>query len=597
MARTYSTPLGHAHATYDGSTWHVAAHPSNDPSATDEACPLGGHSYAHGLSCEAWRDEAGFRGRDWRVGRLAQDALGSDQWASLREVAEAAIQTASERVAFQRRWGSLRQDRPAVAPEPTVDQRIAAMRLSDAQAAEPVLAAQAEPTHLLVYPQGDCDPVSIVSVDGSLTDDTTAVVRLPNGTLTTVLTLDLVGLDGAPDPWGDDDDDAAHFGSPAEPVAPAAPVAQDERSSQTYSVATPVSGALQVHRDGCQHLARLFASGGGVLSDGHPSPEAAQRAALQDCDRVDLAPCATTPAPEETSMSRLPSADVTNDEALLLTALYAARILPAGLVVMEADGSGTDDGWDGVQEPADLDPAFAHILMAEAPGAPDPEAIVAAMRQNGAVDRLLCRDSETFLHEQVGEEQAEDLGAPESNLCSGCLQYDLVEPDPEHVLGLHDDEAAPGCEACDALMGAFEPDDDAPEPSPDDPEPACKYALAHSTYPGYTCYECGYVAPDPEWPADYAALGILRDTFACATHGSRKEAERLAFDLLSLGIEVRVARDAVDPKRWHLAVRGGLAGCPAMWVASIRGGVDDDNVQVCDGDAAAGRQHPLSIVQ
>jgi len=64
----------------------------------------------------------------------------------------------------------------------------------------------------------------------------------------------------------------------------------------TYSVASPVVGALQVHVDGCAHLPRLFARGGGVLSDGHPSALDALTWARFDDARAKLAPCAKAAA-------------------------------------------------------------------------------------------------------------------------------------------------------------------------------------------------------------------------------------------------------------------------------------------------------------
>lgn len=59
----------------------------------------------------------------------------------------------------------------------------------------------------------------------------------------------------------------------------------------TYTVATPVSGPLEVHRDGCPHIRRLYADGGGLLSDGHATPEAARQAGLQDDENTRLANC------------------------------------------------------------------------------------------------------------------------------------------------------------------------------------------------------------------------------------------------------------------------------------------------------------------
>jgi hypothetical protein len=63
------------------------------------------------------------------------------------------------------------------------------------------------PRYLLVYPEGDCDAVDLLSIEGfaNLDNpprvgpdgdvDTTAVVRLPDGSTRMVLTLDLIDLD------------------------------------------------------------------------------------------------------------------------------------------------------------------------------------------------------------------------------------------------------------------------------------------------------------------------------------------------------------------------------------------------------------------
>lgn len=67
-----------------------------------------------------------------------------------------------------------------------------------------------------------------------------------------------------------------------------------------YSVATPASGPLEVHRDGCQHIARLYSGGGGLLSDGHSTIGEARHAALQDVDNVVIAKCAQRPDTPET---------------------------------------------------------------------------------------------------------------------------------------------------------------------------------------------------------------------------------------------------------------------------------------------------------
>jgi hypothetical protein len=93
--RRYSTSKGNAHAAYDGSTWSVAAHPDN------------GEGQSDALVFDAWRDEAGFRGRQWLVSRLGGEAIGDGDndmgagWATLKAIAEAAIAVAYDRVEEQ----------------------------------------------------------------------------------------------------------------------------------------------------------------------------------------------------------------------------------------------------------------------------------------------------------------------------------------------------------------------------------------------------------------------------------------------------------------------------------------------------------------
>lgn len=62
--------------------------------------------------------------------------------------------------------------------------------------------------------------------------------------------------------------------------------------STTYAVATPLYGNLEVHADGCQHIARLARGGGGILSDGHATAERALEVARWDDERAKVAPCA-----------------------------------------------------------------------------------------------------------------------------------------------------------------------------------------------------------------------------------------------------------------------------------------------------------------
>lgn len=93
-----------------------------------------------------------------------------------------------------------------------------------------------------------------------------------------------------------------------------------------------------------------------------------------------------------------------------------------------------------------------------------------------------------------------------------------------------------------------------------------------------------------EWPKDYSDLGIERDTFACVGITNLRDAKKYAFDMLLSGAEVKVARDADDPKKYHVAVLGGMAGTPLAWIVNVRGEAFDP--QVCYGAGHEG-QHPL----
>lgn len=68
---------------------------------------------------------------------------------------------------------------------------------------------------------------------------------------------------------------------------------------------------------------------------------------------------------------------------------------------------------------------------------------------------------------------------------------------------------------------------------------------------------------------DYEALGIFPDTWACIAVLERKEAEQYVFDLAASGVETQATKDP-DGKRWHIAVKGGLKGCPVAWVVGLR---------------------------
>lgn len=46
----------------------------------------------------------------------------------------------------------------------------------------------------------------------------------------------------------------------------------------TFSLATPVSGNLEIHVDGCSHMKRLWGGGGGILADRLSFEEAQEQA-------------------------------------------------------------------------------------------------------------------------------------------------------------------------------------------------------------------------------------------------------------------------------------------------------------------------------
>ena len=95
--------------------------------------------------------------------------------------------------------------------------------------------------------------------------------------------------------------------------------------------------------------------------------------------------------------------------------------------------------------------------------------------------------------------------------------------------------------------------------------------------------------PSPEATAEYAALGITEDTWACIAALNKAEAGRYLFAVAGSGVPVRLSRDA-DGKRWHVAVKGGLLYCPAAFIASLRGEPTDP--ATCSAGSAEAGQHP-----
>ena len=62
-------------------------------------------------------------------------------------------------------------------------------------------------------------------------------------------------------------------------------------SEQTFSIATSVSGSLEIHQDGCAHLRRLYAGGGGVLNSGLSVKFAWSQALSEEAGRPKWANC------------------------------------------------------------------------------------------------------------------------------------------------------------------------------------------------------------------------------------------------------------------------------------------------------------------
>ena len=97
------------------------------------------------------------------------------------------------------------------------------------------------------------------------------------------------------------------------------------------------------------------------------------------------------------------------------------------------------------------------------------------------------------------------------------------------------------------------------------------------------------LAPFNETPApEYVALGITPATWSCISVMSKRDAADYLWRLAAAGVPALVSRDK-DGKRWHVAIRGGLAASPTAWLCSIR---PMDDIPTCTG--MAGSQHPLT---
>lgn len=99
------------------------------------------------------------------------------------------------------------------------------------------------------------------------------------------------------------------------------------------------------------------------------------------------------------------------------------------------------------------------------------------------------------------------------------------------------------------------------------------------------------LAPHSDKPSpDYVALGITPTTWTCIAVLPRKDATAYVVRLAEAGVPALLARDSADPKRWHVAIQGGLAASPTAWLCGIR---PDDHPRVCTG--SPGAQHPIAV--
>ena len=93
-----------------------------------------------------------------------------------------------------------------------------------------------------------------------------------------------------------------------------------------------------------------------------------------------------------------------------------------------------------------------------------------------------------------------------------------------------------------------------------------------------------------EWPNDYAERGIHADTWACVNTGTKRNAMRALFNLALSGVPALLSVDPNDPKLFHVAVQGGLAGSPMAWLVALRDEPYADAVVICPADWSG--QHP-----
>lgn len=88
--------------------------------------------------------------------------------------------------------------------------------------------------------------------------------------------------------------------------------------------------------------------------------------------------------------------------------------------------------------------------------------------------------------------------------------------------------------------------------------------------------------------AQYEALGIYGDTWACFAVLDEKDAKTYVWAAAQDGLDVRVAKDADNPKKWHIACRGGLRNSPHAWLLTIRPA--SEPTPLCRGNNRS--QHP-----
>jgi hypothetical protein len=192
---------------------------------------------------------------------------------------------------------------------------------------------------------------------------------------------------------------------------------------------------------------------------------------------------------------RLPSVPVDMTQARAIVAYDLTKGLNADLMMggyscdcdEDADPA-CGDCWVGVQGSDEVeDMTYAPFALVGT----DAQRIYDALAPH-ALD-LEC-ESETYCHEQASDEQAAMLDASGSNICSGCLQYDLVPRDEEraHLSGAHVEESLPGCDYCRTTH---------------DPEPCQCPNGPHAG--GFASPGCAY-APEPiTVPASEVMVGDL----------------------------------------------------------------------------------------